>query len=116
KVFPDLYTVETDQYLFSSNMPQSAAAAYINYLDEMYTWMRKAYGLDEETSVWCGKASVYAFKTRDEFIRFEQQFMEHQVVEGVQAYCHHDWERSVIIGSYIGHDPIYFGALLVHET
>jgi hypothetical protein len=116
KLFPDLYMVETDRYLFCSNMPRHLAGMYVGYLDEMYKWMCKAYGLDEKASVWCGKASIFAFNTKEEYAKFEEAFMNQPDIGGSMGRCHSMHDRSTTISCFIGQDPHYFGAVLVHET
>lgn len=118
KVIPGMYLVETEQYLFFSNAPQNVASMYIGYLDDMYKWMRHAYGLEEGVPVWRGKAAVYVFNTKEQFAHFEAEFMNNPDAgpKGAQGVCHSDSKRVITIACFLGPDPDYFAAVLVHET
>jgi len=113
---PDLKLVETKHFLFCTNIPSEEVSKYVQSLDRMYAWMQKAYGVDPGLPVWRGKASIYAFATREQFLAFERQYMKNRPPEGTAGLCHYDSDRNVCMAVYRGDDLDYFGLVLVHET
>lgn len=115
-LLPTLQMVETEHFIFCTNIPPQEVGVFVASLDRMYEWMQQAYGVDPDESVWRGKASVYAFVRQEEFRAFEIQIMNNSGSEGAQGLCHSDTGRNVCISCYQGKDPGYFGEVLVHET
>ena len=112
----DLKLVETKHFLFCTNIPNSEVGKYVASLDRMYAWMQKAYGVDPAKPVWRGKASIYAFAKREQFIAFERHYMQNDPKEGTAGICHYDTDRNVCMAVARGDDLDYFGLVLVHET
>ena len=115
-LLPSLQLVETEHFLFCTNIPPQQVGVFIASLDRMYAWMRQTYGIPEEQRVWRGKASIFAFVREDEFIAFERQFMKNDPQAGTAGLCHSDGQRNVCIAVHQGTDADYFGVVLVHET
>lgn len=116
KLMPTLQLYETEHFLFCSNLHPEQVRIFVASLDRMYEWMQQTYGVDPEKSVWRGKASVFAFAQKQEFVAFEKEFLDNPDTGFAMGLCHNDWERNVCITCYTGTDPEYFGVLLVHET
>lgn len=116
KLFPQLQMVETEHFLFCTNLTVQEVGAYVAALDRMYIWMQQAYGVDPEKSVWRGKASIYAFRTEDEFNAFEQHFYKYRPQPGTAGLCHSNPQRDIVISAKRGSNYDFFGLLLVHET
>lgn len=116
KLMPSLQLYETEHFLFCSNLHPEQVRLFVASLDRMYEWMQQTYGVDPEKSVWRGKASVFAFAQKQEFVAFEKEFLDNPDTGFAMGLCHNDWERNVCITCYTGTDPEYFGVLLVHET
>lgn len=116
KRLPTLQLYETKHFLFCSNLPPQQVRIFVESLDNMYRWMQHLYGVDPEQPVWRGKASVFAFARKEEFVAFEKEFMKKDSTGFAMGLCHHDWERNVCVACYTGDDPDYFATVLVHET
>ncbi len=116
RLLPGFQLYETEHFLFCSNIPPHQVQVFIASLDRMYAWMQHTYGVDPGTSVWRGKASVFAFATKEQFAAFERQFMKNEPGGGTAGLCHTDHQRNVCIAVHQGTSADYFGTVLVHET
>lgn len=116
KLLPGLQLYETKHFLFCSNLQPQQVRVFVQSLDRMYSWMQHTYGVDPNQPVWRGKASVFAFAQKSEFVAFESKFMENDSTGFAMGLCHHDWDRNVCVACYTGDDPDYFATILVHET
>ncbi len=101
KLLPGFRVYETEHFLFGSNIPPQQVGVFITSLDRMYAWMQQTYGVAEGTSVWRGKASVFAFVTKEQFAAFERQFMKNEP-GGAMGLCHTDSRRNVCIAVHQG--------------
>lgn len=115
-LFPDLQMVETEHFLVATNLTPAEVGAYVLALDRMYTWMQQAYGVDPEKSVWRGKASIFALRTFEQFVAFEQRFFRNNPQQGTAGLCHSNGRRSILISAHAESSYDYFGSVLVHET
>ena len=107
--------VETNYFLFFTNLPANEVDGYITYLDAMYREMCKAFGLSPDKNIWCGKCVVVAFGRRQDFWLFESKLMDTFDTADVQGLCHQFGDGTVIFAGYKG-DNDFFGHVLVHET
>ena len=107
--------VETNYFLFFTNLPANEVDGYITYLDAMYREMCKAFGLSPDKNIWCGKCVVVAFGRRQDFLLFESKLMDTFDTADVQGLCHQFGDGTVIFAGYKG-DNDFFGHVLVHET
>lgn len=113
---PGMQLFETDHFLFCTNIPPQQVAPFIRSLDEMHRWMCQTYGIDPAADrVWLGKTPVFAFLTKEQFLRFERETFQ---VNPTHAYgiCHQQSSGKVTIACYRGQRPEDFGQMLVHET
>jgi hypothetical protein len=116
QAFPGMRLVETQEFLFYTNMPEAQVAPVTKALDRMYDLMCQMYGIKPGERVWRGKCLVVAFTTKDELNRFESTFMHDTDLTGVIGICHPFRDGKVIIACYRGDDPLKFAHVLVHET
>jgi hypothetical protein len=116
KLMPTLQMYETEHFLFCSNLHPEQVRVFVASLDRMYEWMQQTYGADPDKPVWRGKASVFAFAQKQEFVAFEKEFLDNPDTGFAQGLCHYDHNRNVCITCYTGDNPEYFAVLLVHET
>ena len=107
--------VETNYFLFFTDLAPADVDGYIVYLDTMYREMCKAFGLSPEKNIWCGKCVVVAFGRKQDFLQFEATLMNNPNAEGAQGLCHQSSDGTVIFSGYKG-DNDFFGHVLVHET
>jgi hypothetical protein len=121
-LLPGTELYETERFLFVSNMPAEQVGPYVAYLDRMYEWMCRLYGVSPEHKVWLGgKAPIFAFVERAQFAAFEDKYFPEaraalRSLGNVYGLCHLSPNGEVIIACYRGNDPHDFGQMLVHET
>lgn len=115
-VLPSLQLVETEHFLFCTNIPPQQVGFFVASLDRMYEYMQKTYGVEPGKQVWRGKASIFAFVRQEEFVAFERQFMQNNPQAGTAGLCHSDSRRNIVIAVHQGTSADYFGVVLVHET
>jgi hypothetical protein len=121
-LLPGTELYETERFLIVSNMPTEQVGPYVTYLDRMYEWMCRLYGVSPEHKVWLGgKAPIFAFIERGQFEAFEDKYFPEaraalRSLGNVYGLCHLSPRGDVIIACYRGNDPHDFGQMLVHET
>ena len=112
-----LKLVETQYFLFLSDMPPGQLNPYLQQLDKMNESLGQAFGYPPGHNIWRGKAVIVAFMAQSSFEEFEQQFMESAIdSQKAQGLCHPLNNGRVIVSAYRGTDANFFGSLLVHET
>ncbi|MFK7767762.1 MAG: hypothetical protein AB8B55_11115 [Mariniblastus sp.] len=107
--------VETQYFLFFTDLPPTEVDGYIVYLDAMYRELCAAFGLSPERNHWAGKCVVVAFGNKIDFLNFEAKVMKNRDAEGAQGLCHQYSDGTVIFTGFKG-DNGFFGHVLVHET
>ena len=121
-LLPGTQLYETDNFLFTSNMPAEQVVPYAASLDQMYRYMCQLYGVDRGQKVWFGgKAPIFAFLEKHQFDAFEERFFPDArqslgAVANIYGLCHLSSSGEVVISCYRGDDPHDFGQMLVHET
>ncbi len=121
-LFPGTQLYETENFLFTSNIPPDQVAPYIVSLDRMHGYMCQLYGVERGQKVWLGgKAPIFAFLEKEQFDAFEERFFPEArqsigAVANIYGLCHLSKGGEVVISCYRGHDPNDFGQMLVHET
>ncbi|TWT85222.1 hypothetical protein Pla123a_00280 [Posidoniimonas polymericola] len=116
RLMPELRLYETGRFLFYSNIPADDVGPIIERLDQMYDWMLTTYNLPRDAQVWLGKAPVYAFLTKEQFVAYERQFFQNNPQDGTYGLCHQTSGGEVVITCYRGQQLDEFAAMLVHET
>jgi hypothetical protein len=112
-----LQLIETQYFLFMSDMPAAQLNPYLRQLDQMCESLGQAFGYQPGHNIWRGKAVVLAFVAKATFVEFERTFMNGQVdTSRVQGLCHGYANGRVLVSAYRGESPEHFGSLLVHET
>jgi hypothetical protein len=121
-LFPGTQLYETENFLFTSNMPPEHAGPCIASLDQMHRYMCQLYGVKRGQNVWFGgKAPIFAFLEKQQFEAFEERFFPEArqslaAVANIYGLCHLSKNGEVVISCYRGNDPNDFGQMLVHET
>lgn len=111
-----LQKYETERFLFYSDMPGKVITTmYLPYLDQMYTQLCTAFGLDPKKNIWKGKATIVAYTDGDDFHKFQSTFHRDPAMNA-QGVANCGGDGTVRIGCTAGHDPSYFAVVLVHET
>lgn len=111
---PGLRLVETNFFLFLTDLNDRDLSGYIGYLDAMYVELCKAFGLSPLKNIWCGKCVVVAFEQENRYLRFEAVHMDNPSARGTQGLCHQYSDGRVIFAGFQGKRD--FAHVLVHET
>lgn len=108
--------IETDYFLFYTDMPRQSVGVYVDYLDSMYVELSKAFNFPSGKNIWRGKCVVVAFAEKKSFQQFEQQVLGKPDPQGNQGICHSFSSGRVVISCYKGNSTTFFATVLVHET
>jgi len=107
--------IETDYFLFYSDMPRLQAARWALMLDKTYDEISKLVGLREDQNIFWGKAAVLVFKDQDRFRLVEAETFGQLVPLKVTGMCHPVGPKVFII-CYRAADDDELAATLVRET
>ena len=107
--------VETDYFIFYTNLSEREAYEWQRVLDLMYE--RVSYLLDtpKGVNVFRGKALVFLFETKEQFGRFESKIYNHGA-GWAAGYCHQHPTGQVRISFYRLDDKQYLKQLMIHEA
>ncbi len=105
--------VETEYFLFLTNLESQEVDGLIIYLDAMYEELCIAFGIPPTQNVWCGKCVVIAFRSERDFLNFENALMNRRA-EGAQGICHSFGDGRVVFAGFQGSNG--FPNVIVHET
>ncbi|GAA4442169.1 hypothetical protein [Bremerella cremea] len=111
---PNLSLYETKYFLVFSNANPPDIASVATHLDTMHQLVSKMYQVDPD-KVYKGKLPVYIFANQQQFVYYEQKYMNNNDTEGVAGLCHSMGDRSVVT-TYITTNPNNFAHTLVHES
>ena len=106
--------VETEYFLFMTDLQPVEVDGYIAYLDAMYEELCKAFNIPRDKNIWCGKCVVVAFRSERDYLQFEFDVMKNPIAKGTQGMCHSYGDGKVIFAGFKGKSG--FGHVLVHET
>lgn len=107
---------ETQFFVVYTDMPPAQIAGYVANLDSMYHQLCTLFSIPKDTNIWVGKCPVFCFLNREHFAQFEAQFMGNAETQGVAGLNHQYGDGKVMTSVHRGNDPIFFAAVLVHET
>lgn len=107
---------ETQYFIVYTDMPFAQIGGYIANLDSMYQQLCTLFSIPKETNIWVGKCPVFCFLNREHFVGFEATMMDNPQTQGIAGLNHQYPDGKVLTSVYRGNDPVFFAALLVHET
>ena len=107
--------IETDYFLFYSDMPRLQAARWALMLDKTYDEISRLVGLGDGRNIFWGKAAVLVFKDQDRFRLVEAETFGQLVPLKVMGMCHPVGPK-VFISCYRAADDDELAATLVRET
>ena len=110
-----LAPVETDYFLFYSDMPRKQTARWARDLDLMYQRLAGHFDLEDGENIFWGKAVIFVFNQRDRFELVEAEAFAYRVPGGVHGLCH-PMGAKVFVAFHRQRDHEAFAAILVHET
>lgn len=110
-----LKLIETNFFLFYSDLDEQEAKNWSGLLDKMYGLMADLFGVDRKTNVWRGKALVFVFRSSADYVKFQVE-MHHTDPGGSDGMCHTYGNGMVHIAFYRQRDELQFAHVLVHES
>lgn len=110
-----LRVIETNYFLLVTDIDEAEAAKWNGLLDKMYNRLLDMFGITRGTNIWHGKALVYIFKSKSDFVRYEKLFERFESKGEVAGLCHYDGPRVRIV-FYRQGDDMSFATVLVHES
>lgn len=108
-----LTLVETEHFLYFTNVPPERTYHSPRLLDQMYDKACDLYGITRGTRLFKGKCPVYMLADRAEFIRFTQVFGGPAWAAG---FCQQSTDGSVRIVMFQGEERGYTTHTMLHET
>ncbi|MCE9553341.1 MAG: hypothetical protein K8T91_08180 [Planctomycetes bacterium] len=119
ELFPNRHFtfVETDFFLFYSDLAPADLRLYVPYLDAMYRRLLTFFDIKQGTNIWRGKATVLIFANRESYVLYAQKFWNSKTkgVEGGRCFCQSNGEVHIGIHT-TGADRKKIAAVIVHET
>jgi len=106
---------ETRYFLFFTDLNRDEALKWQALLDRMYDRMCEMFAVKRGTNIWRGKASVYVFRSDDDYRKFEQTLFN-TPAENTAGRCHANSRGDVTIAFYRQLDEKTFANILVHEA
>lgn len=113
--FPSLTKTATHEFLVATDIPPQQMGPFVANLDSMHDVLCDLYGIPRGEPVWKGKCLVVAFLREEDFLAFEERFMDVRV-GGVHGLCHQSSDGRVVMACHRGDDAPTFAHMLVHET
>jgi len=115
KVGLDVVPVETEYFLFYSDMPRKETAQWARELDKMYARLAEIFDLADGRNIFWGKAVIMVFNDQDRFRLVEAQAFNHLANPWAAGFCHQRGPM-VFVNFYRQPNDFDFAAVLVHET
>ena len=112
----NLTLYETDYFLFYSDLDESEARRWSGVLNKMYARMLRMFNIPNGTNVWHGKAMIFVFKDKKNFVNYERKVEGNKQNLTTTAGICHTMGPLVRIAFYRQPVDLTFAAVLVHET
>jgi len=109
-----LAPIETDHFLFYSDMAGEEATAWAARLEEACAMLARRFDLPDQANIFWGKAVVFALGDRDRFRLLEAESFQQLVAQSTYGLCHPVGPK-VFISCHRTADDDLFGAVLVRE-
>ncbi len=111
----ELNLIETDYFLFYTDLPPKEAYEWQRLLDLMYQRVSYLLEIPEGVNVFKGKALVFFFKDKQGFVDFEREFYQNSVTYEA-GICHQHFSGEVRIAFYQIDDEPQLRQVMVHEA
>lgn len=111
-----LQAVETDYFLFYSDLKPAEAGEWAGLLDRMYDRLCDVFAIPRGQNIWRGKAVVYVFRNQPDHQKFELAIFNHPIDADTLGLCHTAPTGQVYITFYRQPHRKDFAHLLVHES
>jgi hypothetical protein len=111
-----LNPLETEYFIFYSDLPRANMARWAGQLDAMYRRLAAILSLPAGQNLFWGKAVIFVFSERDRFRLMEAAAFNQLVPQSVDGMCHPIGPKVFINFHRYTSDDRGFAAILVHET
>ena len=105
---------ETKYFLLYTNIAPDAALKWEKQLDPIYAQLTELLSLPKNYNIWRGKAAIYLFKNKDQFVHFEKKYYKNDITYEA-ALCHQHYTGEVRLALYNTKDQLFLHQLFVHE-
>jgi hypothetical protein len=110
-----LRSVETQYFLFCTDLPEREANQWAGLLDRMYSRLAEMFAVPAGKNIWRGKAIIFIFSREEDFVRYEKEMLQTDASKTV-GLCHRFGDGTVKIAFYRISDELQFSHILVHES
>jgi hypothetical protein len=110
-----LRLLETEYFLFYSDLQPAEAQRWRGLLDRMYARLAELFGVEKGRNLWRGKALVFVFSKPGDYQRFQRESHKTDPA-GSAGMCHTYSNGYVHIAFYRQPQEMLFAHVLVHES
>jgi hypothetical protein len=110
-----LVLLETEYFLFYSDLKPDEAQKWRGLLDRMYGRLAELFGVEKGRNLWRGKALVFVFSKPEDYRRFQLQSHKTDPKDSA-GMCHSFGNGFVHIAFYRQPQEMQFAHVLVHES
>ena len=111
----ELNLIETDYFLFYTDLDPREAYEWQRVLDLMYERVGDLLDIPDGVNVFKGKATVFLFKHKEQFVAFERDFYQNNVTFEA-GICHQHYTGEVRIAFHQIDDEKQLKQIMVHEA
>lgn len=111
----NLNLIETDYFLLYTDLDPKDAYEWQRVLDLMYQRVSYLLEIPEGVNVFKGKATVFLFKHKEQFVAFEREFYQNQVTFEA-GICHQHFTGEVRIAFHQIDDELQMKQIMIHEA
>jgi len=108
--------LETEYFLFYTNMGADEAKRWAGLLDKMYHRLCELFDLPEGENIWSGKCLILVFRDKEDFQQFEKQVHRNNMPDWAAGLCTQYGSGDVHVSFYRQPNAHRFADILVHET
>ncbi|QQE12897.1 hypothetical protein JD969_05395 [Planctomycetota bacterium] len=110
----NLIRYETTFFELYTDIPKEQAIKWQIKLDPIYRRLIALLDLPANCNIWQGKASIYLFDKKADFIKFEDKFYGNKI-SFEAALCHQHYTGEVRLALYEMDDSLFLRQLFIHE-
>jgi hypothetical protein len=111
-----LKLLETEYFLFYTDLKPAEAEKWRGLLDKMYARLAELFGVEKGRNIWRGKAMVFVFSKQDDYRKFELETYGNVLTENSGGKCHGRGNGFVHIVFFRQPKESGFAQVLVHEA
>lgn len=115
KINGDLQLLETNFFLFYSDLPKDEARKWAGLLDKMYARLCELFAIPKETNIWRGKCLIFVFRQRGDYVKFQRDMHQNETTPDSIGACYNFGDGTVHITLHSPQGANIAGTL-VHES